>query len=373
MGTEAVLASQVLDATTVGRNVMTLTNPGAITFPRFNADNTVSALSAADTRTALGLGTLYLPLTGGTLTGALEITQGTANTSVLTSTGYSLTGANAQSLIDLAGTWNTSGTPTLIKANITDTSSNANSLLVDLQVGGSTKFRISKLGTARTLGGNLPSAGGIGASGLGMELVYSGYGFGCDGNGLPTVVINSSQRVKLGTSGVQIINSGAFFWSSGSEVNQNATSDLYLYRDAAGTLAQRNSTSAQTFRVYNTYTSATSYERGKIEWDTNVLRIGTEKGSAGGSARALELQTDGTTRVTIGTTGLFTIADALNIAVGTTTGTKIGTGTTQKIGFYDKTPVVQPAAVADATDAASVITQLNALLSRMRDLGLIAT
>ena len=69
----------------------------------------------------------------------------------------------------------------------------------------------------------------------------------------------------------------------------------------------------------------------------------------------------------------FTLNDAGNIVVGTTTGTKIGTATTQKLGFYNAAPVVQPTAVADATDAASVITQLNALLSRMRDLGLIAT
>ena len=62
-----------------------------------------------------------------------------------------------------------------------------------------------------------------------------------------------------------------------------------------------------------------------------------------------------------------------NIKLGTSTGTKIGTATTQKLAFYNATPVVQPAAVADATDAASVITQLNLLLSRLRDLGLIAT
>lgn len=67
------------------------------------------------------------------------------------------------------------------------------------------------------------------------------------------------------------------------------------------------------------------------------------------------------------------IADGKNIVLGTTTGTKLGTATTEKLAFYNATPVVQPAAVADATDAASVITQLNALLARMRDLGLIAT
>jgi len=43
------------------------------------------------------------------------------------------------------------------------------------------------------------------------------------------------------------------------------------------------------------------------------------------------------------------------------------------IGFYNATPVVQPTAVANATNATDVITQLNALLLRMRNLGLIAT
>jgi hypothetical protein len=80
-----------------------------------------------------------------------------------------------------------------------------------------------------------------------------------------------------------------------------------------------------------------------------------------------------TERLRITNAGVLQVADAGNISVGTTTGTKIGTATTQKLGFYNATPVVQPTAVADATDAASVITQLNALLARMRDLGLIAT
>jgi hypothetical protein len=56
-GTGANTASDArtnLGATTLGGNIFTITNPSAVTFPRFNADNTVSALSAADTRTALG-------------------------------------------------------------------------------------------------------------------------------------------------------------------------------------------------------------------------------------------------------------------------------------------------------------------------------
>lgn len=53
----AATARTNLGATTVGGNIFTLADPGAITFLRLNADNTVSALSAAAFRTAIGAGT----------------------------------------------------------------------------------------------------------------------------------------------------------------------------------------------------------------------------------------------------------------------------------------------------------------------------
>lgn len=46
-----------------------------------------------------------------------------------------------------------------------------------------------------------------------------------------------------------------------------------------------------------------------------------------------------------------TFSDAANIVVGTTTGTKIGTATTQKIGFFNATPIVQPATTTDIKTA----------------------
>ena len=75
----------------------------------------------------------------------------------------------------------------------------------------------------------------------------------------------------------------------------------------------------------------------------------------------------------IAVNGSVSLANSSNIQTGTDAGTKIGTSTTQKISFYNATPVIQPSAVANATDAASAITQLNLLLARMRTLGLIAT
>ena len=59
-GTGATTASAArtgLGATTLGANLFTIANPSAITFPRYNADNTVSALDASTFRTAIGAGT----------------------------------------------------------------------------------------------------------------------------------------------------------------------------------------------------------------------------------------------------------------------------------------------------------------------------
>ena len=82
--------------TTIGLSVLGLVNPSAITFPRFNADNTVDALSAANMRTALGLaiGTdvqaysaTLAAIVAGTYTGAASITTlGTIATGVWSGT-----------------------------------------------------------------------------------------------------------------------------------------------------------------------------------------------------------------------------------------------------------------------------------------------
>ena len=70
-----------------------------------------------------------------------------------------------------------------------------------------------------------------------------------------------------------------------------------------------------------------------------------------------------TLRFTIDENGL-TFADALNIVFNATTGTKIGTGATQKLAFWNATPIVQPAAytqtfaTADRTHAARTATTL---------------
>ena len=79
----ATAARTNLGATTVGGNLFTLTNPSAIRFIRINANNTVSALTASDFRTAIGAGTssttgtVTSVATGDGLTGGTITTSGT--------------------------------------------------------------------------------------------------------------------------------------------------------------------------------------------------------------------------------------------------------------------------------------------------------
>ena len=200
----------------------------------------------------------------GTFSNQVAITQATANTSVLTSTGYSLTGSNAQSMIDVSGVWNTTGTPTLIKANVTDTASNASSLLMDLQTGGTSRFKVDKNGYLTFNSTRLVDL----SPGLAIQ-------------------VSAANTAAILSDSIQVRNVGHFGFTNTS--NALDVADVRLFRDAANILAQRNSTNAQTFRLYNTYSSATSYENLQLQWSSNEARIGTSVGSAGGTQRNLVL------------------------------------------------------------------------------------
>jgi hypothetical protein len=69
---------------------------------------------------------------------------------------------------------------------------------------------------------------------------------------------------------------------------------------------------------------------------------------ATGGNPALNLGTGAITCGAFNPGGLTTIADAQNIAVGSTTGTKVGTAVTQKLSFWNATPIVQPASANQA-------------------------
>jgi len=102
-----------LGATTVGGNLFTLTDPSAVTFVRLNADNTVSALSASDFRTAIGAGTssttgtvtsvdMSVP-TGLSVSGSPVTSSGTL--AVTFTAGYSIPTTTSQTNWDTAYGW----------------------------------------------------------------------------------------------------------------------------------------------------------------------------------------------------------------------------------------------------------------------------
>lgn len=66
---------------------------------------------------------------------------------LLTGVGTARSGASSDGIVNLTQTWNTTGTPTAFRVNITDTASNVNSLLQDLQVNSSSVFRVTKSGS----------------------------------------------------------------------------------------------------------------------------------------------------------------------------------------------------------------------------------
>ena len=59
-----------------------------------------------------------------------------------------------------------------------------------------------------------------------------------------------------------------------------------------------------------------------------------------------------TTQISVDANAI-TIGDAVNVVLNTSTGTKIGTATTQKLAFFNATPVVQQSAIANITTTAS--------------------
>ena len=171
--------------------------------------------------------------------------------------------------VTISQTWNNAAVAfTGLKVNAVSTASDPTSKLLDLQVGGVSKFSLRKDGHTELNSINL--AGGA---------------YGGDANWWAPAGLNiaGTSYLSFGAADVRVVRDGA-----------------------ANTLALRNGANGQTFSVYGTYPGA-AWERFTITAPTsgNVL-LGTYKGT-GGIARGLELQTDGVTRITVGAAGGVTV------------------------------------------------------------------
>lgn len=218
-------------------------------------------------------------------------------------------------------TWNSGGTTfTGILGNITDTASASNSLLMDLQVGGSSVFNITKAGSLISSGSSTITGTGAFAWGArskfrspadgqvtllnAAEAGFTRLNFGGTTSSFPALKVSGTQlQVRLGDdTGYSVIAPSAL-------ILQGQTT---LGSDAADILAQRNGTNAQAFRVYNTYTDASNYERGVFDWSTtsNTLTIGTQAAGTG-TARNVNFMRNGVTTLQLATSGIFFAANFL--------------------------------------------------------------
>jgi len=187
------------------------------------------------------------PAIGSTTPNTGAFTTLSANNGTLTSSSPAFT---------LAQTWNSAGVVfTALRANVTDTASNSASLLIDLQLGGSSRFSVDKTGS-----------------------IVSNYGINIGGTSTNSPLLVSSTFYLATSTVVQ--------WGTGAN---RLVSDLAILKEAANVLAQRNGTNAQTFRLYRTYTDASNYERlGFLATNTTRYTI-TSQNAGTGSARSLEV------------------------------------------------------------------------------------
>lgn len=191
------------------------------------------------------------------------------------STDYVRTRAGViQDLFDMADTWNDGATTfTAIKMNVTDTASDAASLLMDLQVGGVSQFNIGK--------GTGPITFEQGSAAGRTKLTLPQYSEISPEDGRIGISAGTNVRVWF-EDGITVFGKGKIGFSAGlNSASYSSTTDVTLRRDGPGILAQREDTNAQTFNLYNTYTDASNYERLKVGWNANALELKPEAAGTG--------------------------------------------------------------------------------------------
>jgi len=174
-------------------------------------------------------------------------------------------------------TWNdASDTFVGLKSNITDTASAAASLLLDLQVGGSSVATVSKGGIFNSIGTNTvapASASSSFGNWYGTTAMFYG----------SAMITMTAARLDLGDIALQF----------------NGGNSAELNHDANHTLGLRNDGSAQTFNVYSDLGNLTNYERLSLSMDTSGnATVATQAGGTGsvgnlillpGTAKSVEM------------------------------------------------------------------------------------
>jgi hypothetical protein len=220
-------------------------------------------------------------------------------------TGGTSTTTKPQVLIEPTGAtstnWSTSGTGLGVNA-----ASGFTGNLLDLQVNGTRQFAATSAGNLILGGDNgrlawvaangrfaLQGAGGSGLASIDLGGVVIGGGTYSSGG----FISNGVSLLESGYFGnsvsLSLINSAAIGWKAGTNA-QSGTTDLFLFRDAANTLAQRNGTNAQTFRCYGTFTDASNYVRAALSSSSTAVTLAAETAGTGADNIPLNLTAAGT-------------------------------------------------------------------------------
>ena len=238
-----------LGATTVGANLFTLTNPSAITFLRFNADNSVSTLDAGTFRTAIGAGT-----GSGTVTsvGGTGTVNGLTLTGTVTGSG-NLTLGGTLSGVDL--TTQVTGTLPVANGGTGAATHTANAVLIGNGTSAVTSVSPGTSGNVLTsngtswvsqaLGGTFSASNGTvsapsiffaGATDMGMY--RSGTALGLASGGTSVFQATSGQTQILGSGSQRILCDSAKVTLFGAVVfNTSSTPASASATGVAGTIA----------------------------------------------------------------------------------------------------------------------------------------
>jgi hypothetical protein len=216
-------------------------------------------------------------------------------------------------IINAAQTWNAAAvTFTSLRLNVTDTASATGSLLMDLQVGGVSRATISKAGGLAVSPGTFQNGG--------FSFIGSTSNIFSRSTGLFSFAQANTLAVEMNYPNLILSSDYGLAWAStAGATGASGTRDLFILRDAANTLAQRNATNAQTFRWYRTFTDASNYERGALQTAANQVILAAETAGTGADDIDVTLTPAGTGRVRYGThaavttetvTGFIEIKDA---------------------------------------------------------------
>lgn len=229
--------------------------------------------------------------------------------SILTTSGRFINSYNATASSPaktFTGTWFTGGTSTTTKPQVliepTDTTSTAWSTsgtgfgvnaasgfagnLLDLQVNGTRWLDVSTFRGVQLYKSNATDNPPVGywlGTGTISSSLSNRYGLTFIGSSSVALWATNQPGFKVNAQFAACVrNTASYGWTSGAlSSNSDDTPDTQLFRDDAGIIAQRRGTAAQTFRVYNTFTDASNYERGFLRWSSNVFEVGPEAAGTG--------------------------------------------------------------------------------------------